>query len=151
MKINVERQNKETLSYKPSRLTRSQADALELFQQFPVEAFAGMQQGYWIKAMDAGTESPFGCDLPRMGVELNAIPGMSALSSNCTYHALTDWYRGRYTSTGQRSRLADDVIEAIECLKSWAREDLVYGMGSDVRKVEEMLRDLEQQSLGMSE
>jgi hypothetical protein len=63
---------------KRARLTRSQVDALERFQQFPVEAFAGMQD-YWIKAMDAGAAGgPFGSDLPRMGVELNAIPGMSA-------------------------------------------------------------------------
>jgi hypothetical protein len=63
--------------------------------------------------------------------------------------AYTDSYRGRYTITDQRSRLGDDIIEAIECLKSWAREDVVYGVGSDVRKVEAMLKDLEQRAMEM--
>jgi hypothetical protein len=63
--------------------------------------------------------------------------------------ASTDGYRGRYTITDQRSRLGDDIIEAIECLKSWAREDVVYGVGSDVRKVEAMLKDLEQRAMEM--
>jgi hypothetical protein len=58
-------------------LTRSHIDALEKFQQFPVETFAGMQD-YWVKALSAGAGGPLGSDLPRMGVELNAIPAMSA-------------------------------------------------------------------------
>jgi hypothetical protein len=39
----------------------------------PAENFSGMQE-YWIKAMDSDL---LGRDLPRMGVELNAIPAMS--------------------------------------------------------------------------
>jgi hypothetical protein len=46
----------------------------------------------------------------------------------------------------QRAKLGDEIIEAIECLKSWAREDLVYGPGSKIRQVEVMLRDLEQRA-----
>jgi hypothetical protein len=34
-------------------------------------------QDYWVMAMDAGPSGPFGYDLPRMGVEINAIPAMS--------------------------------------------------------------------------
>jgi hypothetical protein len=56
----------------------------------------------------------------------------------------------RYTITDQRSKLGDDVIEAIECLKSWAREDIVYGAGSQVRQVESMLADLERQAAEMA-
>jgi hypothetical protein len=47
------------------------------------------------------------------------------------------------------SLISDDIIEAIECLKSWAQEEVIYGVGSDVRKVENMLRDLEQRALEM--
>jgi hypothetical protein len=50
---------------------------LDRFQQLPVEGFAGMQD-FWVKAMDQGSNGLFGRDLPRMGVELNAIPAMSA-------------------------------------------------------------------------
>jgi hypothetical protein len=53
---------------------------------------------------------------------------------------------GRYTITDQRAKLGDEIIEAIECLKSWSREDLVYGPGSKIRQVEAMLRDLEQRA-----
>jgi hypothetical protein len=35
-------------------------------------------QDYWVKAMDQGSNGMFGRDLPRMGVELNAITAMSA-------------------------------------------------------------------------
>jgi hypothetical protein len=63
--------------------------------------------------------------------------------------ASTDGYSGRYTITDQRSRISDDIIEAMECLKSWAQEEVIYGVGSDVRKVENMLRDLEQRALEM--
>jgi hypothetical protein len=45
-----------------------------------------------------------------------------------------------------RAKLGDEIIEAIECLKSWAREDLVYGPGSKIRQVEAMPRDLEQRA-----
>jgi hypothetical protein len=57
--------------------------------------------------------------------------------------------RGRYTITDQRGSLGDDVIEAIECLKSWAREGLVYGAGSQIHQVERMLSDLEQRAAEM--
>jgi hypothetical protein len=62
---------------KRARMTRSQVDAVERFQQLPAETFAGMQD-YWVKAMSTGSAGPLGSDLPRMGVELNAIPAMSA-------------------------------------------------------------------------
>jgi hypothetical protein len=50
--------------------------------------------------------------------------------------------RGRYTISAQRAKPGDDVIEAIECVKSWAWEGLVYGAGSQIQKVDAMLVDL---------
>ncbi|KAA8908518.1 hypothetical protein FN846DRAFT_906126 [Sphaerosporella brunnea] len=67
--------------------------------------------------MGQGSNGTFGRDLPRMGVELNAIPVMSAEAERAFR-----W--GRYTFTDQRGSSGDDVIEPIECLKSWARGDL---------------------------
>jgi len=34
---------------------------------------------------------------------------------------------GKLTISDQRSRLGDDIIEALECLKSWAREQVIWG------------------------
>jgi hypothetical protein len=56
-----------------------------------------------------------------------------------------------YTITDQRASLGDDIIEAIECLKSWARESLGYGPGSQIDKVERMLRDLEKRAAEMEQ
>jgi len=39
---------------------------------------------------------------------------------------------GRYTISDQRARLGDDIIEAIECLKSWFREEISCGDSKDV-------------------
>jgi Zn ribbon nucleic-acid-binding protein len=52
----------------------------------------------------------------------------------------------RYTITDQRASLGDDVIKAIECLKSWAREGLVYWAGSQIHQVECMLSGLEERA-----
>jgi hypothetical protein len=47
------------------------------------------------------------------------------------------------------AREIDDVIEAIECLKSWARYGLVYGPGSQIHTVERILSDLETRAAEM--
>jgi hypothetical protein len=56
------------------------------------------------------------------------------------------FFSGRYTISSQRSRLGDKVVEAIECLKSWAGEDLCYRTGSNVVDAERMLLDLQRQA-----
>jgi hypothetical protein len=48
-------------------------------------------------------------------------------------------YSGRYTISSQRARLGDDIIEAIECLKSWSRDDLIFTDKSKVGTTEKML------------
>jgi len=35
----------------------------------------------------------------------------------------------KLTISDQRSRLGDDIIEALECLKSWAHEEVILGLG----------------------
>ncbi|KAA8894075.1 hypothetical protein FN846DRAFT_913304 [Sphaerosporella brunnea] len=67
--------------------------------------------------MDQCSNGMFGRDLPRMRVELNATPAMSGEAERVIIG-------GRYTVTDQRGSLGDDVVEAIQCLQSWVREDL---------------------------
>jgi len=56
---------------------------------------------------------------------------------------------GKLTISDQRLRCDDDLIEALECLKSWAREQVIFGAGTEVGQVEEMLEDLKQRVLDM--
>ena len=70
-----------------------------------------------------------------MALELATIPAMSTEAGRI-------FSGGEHTISQQRFRLADDIIEALECLKSWAREGLCLG-GPDIRTVEKMLSDLQ--------
>ena len=46
-----------------------------------------------------------------------------------------------------RNRLGDDIIEASECLKSWIQQGLIFGAtGSDIVRMEQMLKDLASRS-----
>jgi len=36
----------------------------------------------------------------------------------------------RYTINDQRAVLGDDIIPALECLKSWSREEVIHWNGS---------------------
>ena len=47
---------------------------------------------------------------------------------------------GKSLITDQRNRLADDIIEAIECLKSWRKAGLIEE--AELEGVEIMLKDL---------
>ena len=47
---------------------------------------------------------------------------------------------GKSLITDQRNRLADDVIEAIECLKSWRKAGLIDE--AELEGVEIMMKDL---------
>ena len=49
-------------------------------------------------------------------------------------------------TSDQRSRLGDDIIEALECLK---REGVIFGARTEVGQVGKMLEDLEQRALDM--
>lgn len=50
--------------------------------------------------------------------------------------------RARYTICGQRYRLGDDIIEAVEWLKSWIHQALMIGKAEDVERVSSMLVDM---------
>ena len=52
---------------------------------------------------------------------------------------------GKNLITDRRSRLSDEVIEAIECMKSWRKAKLVSEEG--LYEVEVMVHDLENQAI----
>ena len=50
----------------------------------------------------------------------------------------------------RRNRMGDDIIEASECLKSWAEESFIYGgPNSDVNRMHSTLKALELYTVGL--
>jgi len=41
------------------------------------------------------------------------------------------------------------LIEALECLKSWTREEVIFGSGTEVGQVQKMLEVLKQRALDL--
>jgi len=87
---------------------------------------------YWLQQLDARNIPA----LALMTLEIATIPAMSTEAERI-------FSGGKHSISEQRFRLADDIIEALECLKSWTREGIVFGEGSDIRAVEKMLADLQ--------
>jgi len=52
--------------------------------------------------------------------------------------------RGKHTISDQRARLGDDIIEAIECLKSMS--EIVFDDRTDIRQMEKLLLDLQRRA-----
>ena len=52
-----------------------------------------------------------------MAIELATIPAMSTETERI-------FSGGKHAISEQRFRLGDDIIEALECLKSWYREGI---------------------------
>ena len=49
-----------------------------------------------------------------------------------------------------RNRMGDDIIEASECLKSWAEKSFIYGgPSSDVKLMQSTLKALELYTVGL--
>lgn len=51
-------------------------------------------------------------------------------------------YSGKMLITDQRNQLADEVIEAIECLKSWRKAGLIDE--AELEGVEIMMKDIDE-------
>jgi len=59
-------------------------------------------------------------------------------------------YSSKLLLSNHCNRLGDDLIEASECLKSWASDGLVYGgINSDVNRMQRTLKALELYSAGL--
>jgi len=53
----------------------------------------------------------------------------------------------KITISDHRCRLGDNIIEALECYKSWEREGLISGVHSEINEMEHMLEALYQESM----
>ena len=58
-------------------------------------------------------------------------------------------HSGKNQITDRRSRLSDEVIESIECMKSWRKAKLI--VEENLSEVETMVDDLENQAIRGSE
>ncbi|KAH0604073.1 uncharacterized protein H6S33_007104 [Morchella sextelata] len=120
---------------KRARLAGSNQDEFELFQ--PRDCDEDLTLGplqYWVQRNE-----PRQKQRERMGIEIHSIPAMSADPERL-------FSSSKLLISDRRNRLGDDIIEASECLKSWAAEGLVLSEEvSDISQMELMLRDLELQ------
>jgi len=53
----------------------------------------------------------------------------------------------KITISDPRCRLGDNLIEALECCKSWEREGLICGVHSEIDEMEHMVEALYQESM----
>jgi len=121
--------------------------------------------GYWSTRL----KNPRWTQLSYMALEIHSIAAMSAQverifsrlvqspilpSSNYSLNLYLQFkpmriYSGKNLITDHRGWLSDEVIEAIECLKSWRKAKLIPEEG--LSEVEVMVEDLEIQAIGASE
>jgi len=45
----------------------------------------------------------------------------------------------KITLSDRRRRMGDDVLEAVECLKSWQRDGMIAATKEDIKTIEQML------------
>jgi hypothetical protein len=79
-------------------------------------------------------------DLARMALEILSIPAMSTEPERVFSGA-------KITISDRRCRLGDNIIEALECCKSWEREGLISGVHTEINEMEHMLEALYQESM----
>jgi hypothetical protein len=70
-----------------------------------------------------------------MAPEHLSIPAMSAEPERVLSTA-------KLTLPDQRCKLRDDVMNALECLKSWQTDGLIPATKADIKEMEEILRAL---------
>jgi len=77
-------------------------------------------------------------------------PGPRGTAGDGILLCIPSCYSSKLLLTDRRNCPGDDVIEASECLKSWADSGIVYGcVNSDVNRMESTLKALELYSLGL--
>jgi hypothetical protein len=119
-----ERQERRQLVENPD-----ETDAMEVFQRDPpVRGSMKDVVGYWV----ARRQEPKLRDLARMALDYLTIPAMSAELERVFSAA-------KITLSQRRCALGDDVINALECLKSWQRDGMIAASCDDIRELESML------------
>ncbi|KAG0637196.1 hypothetical protein HOY80DRAFT_1002866 [Tuber brumale] len=106
---------------------------------------------YWA----AQLSNPWWAQSVHMAIEIHSIPAMSAEVEwafsrefhNSLLHGIA--FSGKSLLTECYSKMGDEVVEAIECMKSWCRAGLVAE--KNVVEVEIMLKDLEDQAMRLAQ
>jgi hAT family C-terminal dimerisation region len=111
-------------------------DMLHCFQQeaqiHPVRDVVG----WWYDRL----HDPHWKDLARMALTYLTLPAMSAEPERVFSGA-------KITLSDRRCRMGDDVLEAVECLKSWQRDGMIAATKEDVKAIEQMLAALCEEDL----
>jgi len=111
-------------------------DMLQCFQQ---EAYIHPVRdvvGWWYDRL----QDPRWKDLARMALTYLTIPAMSAEPERVFSGA-------KITLSDRRCRMGDDILEAVECLKSWQRDGMIAATKEEVKTIEGMLAALCEEDL----
>jgi hypothetical protein len=73
-----------------------------------------------------------------MALQVLSIPAMSTEPERVFSGA-------KITISDRRCRLGDNIIESLECCKSWEREGLISGVNSKINEMEHLLEALYQE------
>ena len=74
-----------------------------------------------------------------MAIAMHSIPRMSAKPEQV-------FSSSKILISDQQNQLKDDIIEALECLKSWEKDGLLFDNSMAISHMDQMLDDLEEQS-----
>jgi len=101
---------------------------LDHFQQGPQSHQVRDVVGWWYDRL----RDPQWKDLARMALTYLTLPAMSAEPERVFSAA-------KITLSDRRRRMGDDVLEAVECLKSWQRDGMIAATKEDIKTIEQML------------
>ncbi|KIX05612.1 uncharacterized protein Z518_03584 [Rhinocladiella mackenziei CBS 650.93] len=122
---------------KQARLAKDTQDSLQRYLEKEEGDQIDNPLQYWItKLQDSSSRHKF---IASMRVAIHNIPGMSTEVERV-------FSSTKILISERRNRLSDDIIEASECLKAWQKEQLTLSYDQDIRKMDEMLDDLEERA-----
>ena len=84
--------------------------------------------GWWYDVL----HDPHWNDLARMALTYLTLPAVSAEPERVFSGA-------KIALSDRRCRMGDDVLEAVECLKSWQRDEKIAATKEDAKAIEQML------------
>jgi len=106
-------------------------DMLYCFQQkiqiHPIQDMVG----WWYDRL----HDPHWKDLAWMALTYLTLPAMSTKPEHV-------FISTKITLSDRSRRIGDDVLEAVECLKSWQRDGMIMATKEDVKAIEQMLAAL---------
>ena len=122
---------------KRARLAKDTQDSLQRYLEKEEGDQIDNPLRYWTtKLQDSSSRHKL---VASMGAAVHSIPGMSTEVERV-------FSSTKILISERRNRLGDDIIEASECLKAWQKEQLTPTHHQDIRKMDEMLDDLEERA-----